>query len=99
MDIPIAGTVEQFANRLASEKGYAITDRFDYEDPNFKMEAKILIGKFEMFDDCFVAVRKIEGTSETSSVIVFIDSLKSLNGEFDKLVEQYDNKYGEHSGY
>ncbi len=99
MDIPIAGTIEQFANRLASEKGFTISDRTDYEDPNFKMEAKILFGKFEMFDDCFVAVRKIEGANEISSVIIFIDSLKTLNGEFDQLVEQYDKKYGKHSGY
>ena len=99
MGIPISGSVEQFANRLATERGFTISDRTDYEDPYFKMEAKILSGNFEMFNDCYVIVRKIEGASETSSVIVFIDSLQSLNGEFDKLVEQYDKKYGEHSGY
>jgi hypothetical protein len=99
MDIPIAGTVEQFANKLANEKGLAIEDRNDYEDENFKMETKMLRGNFEMFNECLIVVRKIEGTSETSSVIVFIDSLKCLNGEFDKLNDLYDKKYGEHSGY
>ncbi|MBQ9187228.1 MAG: hypothetical protein IJ144_05330 [Prevotella sp.] len=99
LDIPIAGTVEQFANKLANEKGFAIEDRNDYEDENFKMEAKILTGNFEMFNECLVVVRKIEGASETSSVIVYIDSLKCLNGEFDKLNDLYDKKYGKHSGY
>jgi hypothetical protein len=99
MDIPITGTVEQFANKLVVEKGFKISDRNDYEDPNFKMEAKILSGKFEMFDDCIVVVRKIEGANETTSVVVFIDSLKCHNGEFEKLIEQYDKKYGESSGY
>lgn len=99
MDIPIEGTVEQFANRLAAEKGFTISEKKDYEDQNFKVEAAILSGNFEMFKDCFVAVRKIEGASETSSVIVFIDSLKCLNGEIEKLTEIYNKKYGESTGY
>ena len=99
MDIPIAGTVEQFANKLATEKGFTIEDKNDYEDENFKMETMMLRGNFEMFNDCLVVVRKIEGASETSSVIVFIDSLKCLNGEFVKLNKAYDKKYGESSGY
>ena len=99
MDIPIAGTIEQYANRLVTEKGFTISDRTDYEDSNFKMEAVVLSGNFEMFNNCSVVVRKIEGACETSSVIVFIDSLMCLNGEFDKIIEQYDKKYGKHTGY
>ena len=44
MDIPIAGTLEQFANKLANEKGLAIEDRNDYEDEHFKIETKMLKG-------------------------------------------------------
>lgn len=99
MDIPISGTVERFANRLVTEKGLVISDRNDYEDLDFKMETKILTGKFEMFDECLFVVRKIEGADETSSVVVFIDSLKCLNGEFDQLNALYDKRYGEHTGY
>lgn len=99
MGIPIEGTVEQFANRLVTEKGLVIADWNEYEDPNFKMEAKMLNGSFEMFDECLFVVRKIEGAEETSSVFVYIDSLKCMNGEFDKLNDLYDKKYGEHSGY
>ena len=99
MDIPIAGNIEQFANRLVSEKGLTISEKKDYEDNGFKIEGIILSGDFEMFKDCYVIVRKIEGASETSSVIVFIDSLKCLNGEIEKLKEIYNKKYGESTGY
>lgn len=98
MDIPICGTVEQFANRLANEKGFTILERNDYEEADFKVETKMLSGTFETFTDCYVAVRKIEGASETSSVIVYIDSLKCLHGEYDKLLKQYDKRYGKRSG-
>ena len=99
MDIPICGNVEQLANRLAYERGFTIEDRNDYDEENFKMETKMLRGNFEMFKECLIVVRRIEGTSESSSVLVCIDSLKCLNGEFDKLNDLYDKKYGEHSGY
>lgn len=99
LDIPIAGDVEQFANKLVSEKGFKIEDRNDYEEKLFKVEAKILSGNFEVFDECTVVVRKIEGVSETSSVAVYIDSLKSLNGEFEKLIDVYDKKYGKHTSF
>ena len=99
MGIPISGTVEQFANRLVTEREFTILDVNGYADPRFKMDAKILSGKFEMFNDCYVIVRKIEGTSETSSVVVFIDSLKCLNDEFNKLTESYDKEYGKSTGY
>ncbi len=99
MDIPIEGTIEQFTNRLVTEKGLVISDRNDYEDSNFKMDTKMLVGRFEMFDECLFVVRKIEGVEETSSVIVYIDSLKCINGEFDQLNALYDKRYGEHTGY
>lgn len=99
MDIPIEGSVEQFANKLANEKGFVIEPQNDYADDNFNMETKMLSGNFEMFNDCMVVVRRIEGASETSSVIVFIDSLKCLNGEFDEFTNLYDKKYGKHTGF
>lgn len=99
MDIPIAGTIEQFANKLVTEKGYSIENIDGDEAESFNMETMVLKGNFEMFSECLVVVRKIEGVCETSSVVVYIDSLKCLNAEFDKLNDMYDKKYGERSGY
>ena len=99
MEIPICGTVEQLANRLVNEKGFTLAEQCEYEDPDFKMETKMLTGNFETFKDCVLLVRKIEGATEASSIIVYVDSLNCLNGELERLNELYDEKYGEHSSY
>lgn len=99
LDIPLGGEIEKFAEKLIKEKGFEIVDSCDYEDPNFKMDVRLLRGSFETFSDCNVLLRQIEGTNGVSSVVVIADTAVYVNGELDKLVALYDKKFGEHSTY
>lgn len=99
MGIPIQGSVEDFANKLVKEKGFVIADVNDYENVNYIMETKKLIGTFEGFDKCNVYVRLMtDSLKEVSSVLVEVDTLKYKKRFFDSIVGLYDEKYGAHSG-
>lgn len=99
MDIPLGGNIEQFAERLAREKGFEIADTCDYEDPNFKMEVKLLRGRFETFDTCAVILRQIDGVNGVSSVVVVADTTMYSHEDFENILKQYDKMYGERTGY
>lgn len=99
MDIPLGGNIEQYAERLSNEKGFEIVDTCDYKDPNFNMTVKMLRGQFESFDTCVVLLRQIEGVKGVSSVLVVADTTMYAYDVFEKILKQYDKKYGERKGY
>lgn len=99
MDIPISGSIEEFANKLF-KKGLTLhSNKQDFDNSYCKWELITLVGRFETFDNCMIDVRSLEGVNETSSIYVIIDSLNNTNGKIDKLVDKYDKKYGEHINY
>lgn len=98
LGISIEGSIDDFANKLVTEKGFVIAEVNDYESQTFVMETKKLIGAFEEFEPCNVYVRLMtDSLTEISSVLVEIDTLAYPKETFDNLIEKYDERYGEHS--
>ena len=97
LDVPIEGSIDNFANRLVQEKGFVIAENNDYENQRFVMETKKLIGSFEGFEPCNVYVRLMtDSLKEISSVLVEIDTLAYKREAFDSLIRKYDEMYGNH---
>lgn len=100
LGIPIEGSLDSFTNKLVNEKGFAVATVNDYENQNFIMETKKLIGTFEGFDNCNVYVRLMtDSLAEVSSVLIEIDTLAYKKESFDNLIKNYDERYGEHSNW
>ncbi len=98
LGVSIEGSIDDFANRLVTEKGFVIAEVNDYESPTFAMETKKLVGTFEEFEHCNVYVRLMtDSLTEISSVLVEIDTLAYPKEAFDNLVKKYDERYGERS--
>ena len=100
LGVSIEGSIDDFANKLVTEKGFTIAEVNDYRNQNFTMETKKLIGSFEGFDNCNVYVRLMKDSlTEVSSVLVRIDTLAYKKESFDKLISRYDESLGEHSDW
>ena len=99
LDIPITGSLDQFAKQLAQKTGFVLSDSVLYDTCDYNKEMRMLKGSFECFDDCTILVRQMEGAKEASSVVVLADTLKYDNSKFDGLVKKYDERFGEHTDW
>ncbi len=99
LDIPITGSLDQFAKQLAQKKGFVLSDTVLYDTCDYNKEMRMLKGPFECFDDCTILVCRMEGAKEASSVVVLADTLKYDKSKFDGLVKKFDDKFGKHSDW
>jgi|GEM_PF-996905 len=99
MGIPITGSLDQFAKQLAQKKGFVLSDSVLYDTCDYNKKMRMLKGSFECFDDCTILVRQMEGTKETSSVVVLADTLKYESSKFEGLIKKFDDRFGEHTDW
>ena len=95
MDIPLDGTLENFCNKLISEKGLSASKMTEDEE-YFDMEARKLVGTFYGIKNCDIYVRKHGRLNDVSSVVVWNTQCTLSKDEARRVIVLFDETYGEH---